>query len=510
MNIINFAQPVVGNFIVKILIWLAGITSSIAVAIVLFTVLLKLVTLPFDYFSKASMRKNSLKMEEMRPELEKLQKQYANDKALYNQKMMALYKKNGYSMFGSCLPTILTLVIFIFALNGFTDYSQYQNRLYFYNMSNAYNSVIYDGVEIKGFEEYITIDNDGNYIFSEKLYKDFKENNLKTGITVTETEREETVKVNNVDTVVKKGTLTVFTEGSYIILAKDGYIIPSEGVPTIGTATTFSSNKDLVENAGLKIVRDGNTLTYSQAETAGIKFKNGDKEEFNANLFILDIAQQKSADKYHEEQAKFLWIKNLWVSDSPMKSPVEESWATFRSTHEYPNSAHDIGEPGYAQLTMKLESEKTQSNGYFILVVLTAGISFLTQWVMKKSSQAQMELQTVDGQGAQTQKIMMIMMPIMMAFFAFMYTSAFSIYIILSSVINIGTTFGINKIVDVQFKKAKSKEKKDDKVRGRVYVPKEEPKQEQPKTKKKKVKEQGPDFLTGQADGKKKIRGRLK
>ena len=78
------------------------------------------------------MRKNSLKMEEMRPELEKLQKQYANDKQLYNQKMMALYKKNGYSMMGSCLPTIITLVIFIVAINGFTAYSQYQNRVYFY------------------------------------------------------------------------------------------------------------------------------------------------------------------------------------------------------------------------------------------------------------------------------------------------------------------------------------------------------------------------------------------
>lgn len=31
-----------------------------------------------------------MKMEEMRPELEKLQKQYANDKQLYQQKMMAL------------------------------------------------------------------------------------------------------------------------------------------------------------------------------------------------------------------------------------------------------------------------------------------------------------------------------------------------------------------------------------------------------------------------------------
>ena len=36
-------------------------------------------------------------MEEMRPELEKLQKQYANNKELYSQKMMALYKKEGYS-----------------------------------------------------------------------------------------------------------------------------------------------------------------------------------------------------------------------------------------------------------------------------------------------------------------------------------------------------------------------------------------------------------------------------
>ena len=45
------------------------------------------------------------------------------------------------------------------------------------------------------------------------------------------------------------------------------------------------------------------------------------------------------------------------------------------------------------------------------------------------------------------------MMPIMMAVFAFMYTSAFSIYIILSSIIGIGTTFLINFIVDLQLKK---------------------------------------------------------
>ena len=69
--------------------------SSVMLGVVLFTLVLKVITLPLDYFSRASMRKSSLKMEEMRPELEKLQKQYANDKQLYQQKMMALYKKRG-------------------------------------------------------------------------------------------------------------------------------------------------------------------------------------------------------------------------------------------------------------------------------------------------------------------------------------------------------------------------------------------------------------------------------
>ena len=50
--------------------------SSVMLGVVLFTLVLKVITLPLDYFSRASMRKSSLKMEEMRPELEKLQKQY--------------------------------------------------------------------------------------------------------------------------------------------------------------------------------------------------------------------------------------------------------------------------------------------------------------------------------------------------------------------------------------------------------------------------------------------------
>ena len=50
-------------------------------------------------------------------------------------------------MFGSCLPMLLSIVIFIIAISAFNNYSRYENRRYFYEMSNAYNNVIYSGLE---------------------------------------------------------------------------------------------------------------------------------------------------------------------------------------------------------------------------------------------------------------------------------------------------------------------------------------------------------------------------
>lgn len=122
--------------------WLIGIGPIVGVGIILFTIILKTVVLPLDAFSKVKMRKNNLKMEKMRPQLEKLQKQYANDKQAYNAKMMELYKKNGYSMLGPCLPMIVTLVIFIFVMSAFSSYSNYTNLHTYEQMAESYNAAI--------------------------------------------------------------------------------------------------------------------------------------------------------------------------------------------------------------------------------------------------------------------------------------------------------------------------------------------------------------------------------
>ena len=117
---------------------------NVALGIVIFTLILKIITLPFDIYSRVSTKKNSLKMERMRPELEKLQKQYANNKELYNKKMTALYKKEGYSAFSACLPTLLSIIIFFIVINGFNKYSNYNNKEIFNNMAASYNQTMYD------------------------------------------------------------------------------------------------------------------------------------------------------------------------------------------------------------------------------------------------------------------------------------------------------------------------------------------------------------------------------
>ena len=114
----------------------------IGVGIICFTLILKAITLPFDTYQRYTTRKQTLIMRSMREDLDKLQKQYANDKTMYNQKMMELYKKNGYSVFGACLPMIISFVVIIVAFQGFNAYSRYANLDFFVQMSSSYNAAI--------------------------------------------------------------------------------------------------------------------------------------------------------------------------------------------------------------------------------------------------------------------------------------------------------------------------------------------------------------------------------
>ena len=101
------------QFLYNILAWINGLVGNYGIAIILFTILIRLICLPFDYKSRKGMRK----MQVLQPKINELQKKYQNDPAKLQQKQAELMRKEGYSMFSSCLPMLLTwpLMIAMFA-----------------------------------------------------------------------------------------------------------------------------------------------------------------------------------------------------------------------------------------------------------------------------------------------------------------------------------------------------------------------------------------------------------
>lgn len=82
---------------------------SFVMAIIVATILIRLITLPLTL----PQQRNSRKMAELAPQLEELKKKHGNDRNKFAQAQMELYRENKINMFGGCLPLILQLVIMI-------------------------------------------------------------------------------------------------------------------------------------------------------------------------------------------------------------------------------------------------------------------------------------------------------------------------------------------------------------------------------------------------------------
>jgi YidC/Oxa1 family membrane protein insertase len=81
--------------------------GNYGVALILFSLITKLILLPFTAKSKKSMMKTS----RLGPKLKELEKKCGDDKLKYQQEMSALYKKEGVSPTGGCLWSLLPLIL---------------------------------------------------------------------------------------------------------------------------------------------------------------------------------------------------------------------------------------------------------------------------------------------------------------------------------------------------------------------------------------------------------------
>lgn len=101
-----FAQPMLW-----MLNWLFALVGNYGVAIILMTIILRVLIWPLTRKSFVS----TMKMQQMQPELQRVQKLYANDKARLQVEMMRVYQTHRTSPMAGCLPMLIQIPIF-FAL----------------------------------------------------------------------------------------------------------------------------------------------------------------------------------------------------------------------------------------------------------------------------------------------------------------------------------------------------------------------------------------------------------
>jgi YidC/Oxa1 family membrane protein insertase len=91
----------------SLLAWIHGGVGNWGVAIILLTFFVKLVLYPLTHKQMASMAK----MKELKPEMDRLNELYANDREKKGAAVMELYRKKGVNPMAGCFPVLLQLPI---------------------------------------------------------------------------------------------------------------------------------------------------------------------------------------------------------------------------------------------------------------------------------------------------------------------------------------------------------------------------------------------------------------
>jgi len=89
--------------------WFYRVVSNWGVAIILLTVLVKLILLPLTHKSLVSAEA----MKKLQPKIEELRKKYADDRNRQNMEMMKLYQEAKVNPLGGCLPMLLQMPVWI-------------------------------------------------------------------------------------------------------------------------------------------------------------------------------------------------------------------------------------------------------------------------------------------------------------------------------------------------------------------------------------------------------------
>ena len=425
------------NLIGKWLVQLSDNLPSFGVTVIVFTIIVRLILSPLDIWQKISQRKQSKAMRRLQPKLAKLQKQYANQPQLLRQKQAELQKQEKLHPFASCLPLIVTMVIFFVVFAGFRDLVAYQNEVIIENVYTAYT-------------EY---DEDADNLYAMQAAGDWVIE-AETGKLVSADENGQAVDApqEEVDALTAE-ILKQITDGS------GAYLTPGDEGNTGAYYVQYSAAFELFDTwHSLASVGEKNGYEAGLSEENKAIF-SGVKACFDANKDAMLIAA------YEEHMESFLWIKNVFMPDTGSNVvPSVSEFVGGKIQAQMPEAAagvsyDELTGPAQAALNKTSTWDVSRWNGYFVLPVISIVLSFLSTWFTQKMSPSSpMGDEKQQKSQQRTMKILTYIMPLIMGLFAIMYSAAFAIYYFMSNLVS--TLINVIYIIIVKIidNKAQAKE----------------------------------------------------
>lgn len=402
MNILPFLAGVEapGGLWSILINWFHSGILNFGWTIFLLVIAVKLITSPLDFFTKLSTKKQSLIQQKCAPQIAKIQKKFGANQQAVRTQTNELYKKEGLNSGAGCIimlvNMVLTLVIFFTFFSSLRANSAYQAINQYEILENTYNNKAVELLVSKNnkITEYEIIDQETAEVF----LKDFvKGRELANPELNEENQNSENTNADNENTNNENQEGTEIEEPSK---TNEEYI------------AIYNKYSSLVEEVN-----------------------NG------ANDAVIE--------KWHEIKSDWLWVANIWVSDSPMNSP----FLTYNGLVSMANSggkaystyvAENIDRDSFTAISNVVNTQGGRTrNGYFILAGLAAIVTFLAQYIaelhnkLKNKKAKQLATASMEQSMNSSMKYMKYIMPVIMIIFVLQSSASFGIYILSSNIASI-------------------------------------------------------------------------
>ena len=391
----------------NILKWFTeGVGGRIAIAIILLTICLKVIMLPLDFWQKFNTRKMTQAQVLMKDELDAIKAKY-QDQNVVNQKTMEVYKKHNFKPTSGCLPMlvylIVTWVVFFTLFSALGNISRTKVNYEYAQLQEtyvaSYNQAVADG----------------------------------------QTPEEATVKAQGDVTIkydeIKEGFLSIKT-----IWRPDNWssVFPNYTEFVNSTATKF----ELIE-----LKDDANNLiTKYVAKKSSGDNSNDPYTTLDQKIYVVDqTLTSVTINGTTYDQSKFVTVTpqgEQTMEDAVRVTAIDDFKTTFDTVTNGINNKY-----------------QGVWNGYLGLIILTAVITFLSQFLSTLGTKTR-DKKGNQVSGAKVNPVMGIVMAGIMIFFTISYTSMFALYIVTSNILSVGFSICINLILN-KIEGNKDKKQKD-------------------------------------------------